>query len=421
MTLRHLTAMFLLFGTTLSGQTTFRMMAYNLLNFPDPNPAGKQDTLAKVLAYHPVDLLVCEEVKTAAGADLVLNEALNVNGVDRFSLAPYVPQQSDPWSSVKLAQCLFYDHDKFTLKHQELLLTTLRDINVFTLYVNDETLPLTQDTTFLTIYAVHLKASSGTSNENERAAMAQVLMDHLVTLPANSNVIVTGDMNMYAATEPAYGILTATDNAILLRDPLDLPDNWNSNPAMAAQHTQATRQSAIYGDGAGGGLDDRFDVGLFSDALMAANNRVHLIPNSYAPLGNSGTCFNQSITNCSTVQTPLAVLRALYFMSDHLPLVYDLAYSGTVTGVMDRGNGSDLTLWWDGSTLHLNARLPGIGHMRIIDPLGRVVGERSVAWSTGDRPLASAPELPTGPCIVQVVDDSNIAVIRVMTLAPWTK
>ncbi|MCB0790485.1 MAG: hypothetical protein H6595_14055 [Flavobacteriales bacterium] len=400
------------------GQTTFHMMAYNLLNFPDPNPAGKQDTLAKILAYHPVDLLVCEEVKTAAGAALVLNNALNVNGGTRFSLAPYIAQQSDPWSNVKLAQCLFYDHDKFTLKRQETLLTAIRDINVFTLYVNDVTLPQTQDTTFLTIYAVHLKASSGTSNENERADMAQVLMDHLATLPVNSNVIVTGDMNMYAATEPAYGILTATNNGVILHDPLNFPGNWNSNPAMAAQHTQSTRTNAIYSDGAGGGLDDRFDVGLFSDALLAANNRIHMVQGSYKPLGNSGTCFNQSITSCSTVQTPAAILRALYYMSDHLPLVYDLDYSGNVTGVAATAGTPAAGLWWDGRMVHVRAQAPGTGLLRMMDPLGRTILQRELRWSAGDNSMEIGMEPAQGTYLLQLCDGRTLAVCRIVTLRP---
>ena len=75
------------------GQDTLRVMAYNLLHFPDPVPAGRADTLAHILAWHPVDILICEEMRTAEGAQSVLDDALNVDGTDRFSMAEFVVQQ----------------------------------------------------------------------------------------------------------------------------------------------------------------------------------------------------------------------------------------------------------------------------------------------------------------------------------------
>ena len=183
-----------------SAQDSLRVLTYNLLHFPDPVPAGKADTLAKILAWHPVDILICEEVTNAEGAELVLTGALNVNGVDRFSMATYVTQQSDPAEQIKIAQILYYDHNKLGLKEQELILTNVRDLNVYTLYLHDAG-ALQGDTTFITVVGLHLKSSTG--YESERALEAQILMDYLSALPAGRMVIVGGDMNIYTGAEPA--------------------------------------------------------------------------------------------------------------------------------------------------------------------------------------------------------------------------
>jgi hypothetical protein len=320
----------LLLPGALAAQTTLRVMDYNLLNFPEPNPPGKQDTLAKILAYHPVDLLICEEIRTEAGAELVLDQSLNVSGETRFSMAQWEPMHSDPGADYDLQQIIYYDHNKFTLKEQGYLLTYVRDLNWYTLYVNDDDLAVTHDTTFLTVFAVHLKAGSESWNANERDGMAQVLVDFLPTLPPDRHVIVAGDMNLYSGFEDAFQTLINAGNAIVLEDPVNTIGGWSGNSFYSAVHTQSTRESAIYSDGAGGGLDDRFDIALCSSNLMDPGERLHVIDGTYRPLGNSGDCFNQNVTDCSTVLTPFAVLRSLYYMSDHLPLVFDLGFDGYV-------------------------------------------------------------------------------------------
>lgn len=305
------------------------MMSYNLLNFPDPNPFGKADTLADILAWHPVDLLIAEEIHDLNGAEQVLNDALNVNGVDRFSMATFVPQQSAQWTTIKLAQCIYYDHNKLGLRDQSLLLTDVRDINVYTMFLRDNGI-FQGDTTFFTVYAVHLKASNDAQDIADREAMAQILMAHAATLPAGRPVIVAGDMNVYTGSELAFTALLTPLGGVQLEDPLQLGGLAWSGPGNAASFTQSTRVNAIFGDGAGGGLDDRFDIALLSDDIIDGSGPLQLVPGSYRPLGNSGTCWNDNITDCSTGQAPFNILRKLYYMSDHLPLVFSLSTNAVV-------------------------------------------------------------------------------------------
>ena len=369
----------------LHGQTTLKVMAYNLLNFPEPNPAGKQDTLAKILAWHPVDLLICEEVRTLAGALLVLNGSLNVDGEDRFSMAAWEPMHSAP-GSYALQQTLYYDHNKFTLHDQGYLLTYVRDINVYTLYVNDDLLPLTQDTTFITVYAVHLKAGNNSSDANERDAMAQVIVDHLADLPSGRHVIVAGDMNVYSGFEDAFQTLIDNGNPIVLADPRNTIGGWRNSAFYAAAHTQSTRINTIFGDGSGGGLDDRFDIALLSAGLMDPANALHYATGSYRPLGNSGDCFNMNVTNCNTTITPYPILRSMYYMSDHLPLVLDLEFDGSV-GLPSRSAADqaaiDLVPLPDGSWEAIIRGLPpAIGSLQVIDAIGHVVYSATVSTPT---------------------------------------
>ncbi len=372
--LRFVTVLVFCIAGVAHSQDTLSVMSYNLLNFPDPNPLGKVDTLAGILAWHPVDLLIAEEIHTAVGAQLVLDEALNTNGVDRFSMAAFVPQQSAPWATIKLAQTIYYDHNKLGLRDQALLYTDVRDINVYTLYLRDNGI-FQGDTTFLSVYALHLKASNSQQDIDDRADMAQILSDHLSTLPAGRHVIIGGDFNIYTGTEQAFTTLLAPSGNIQITDPLDLDgSNW-SGSGFAEIHTQSTRVNTLFGDGAGGGLDDRFDMLLVSDEL-ANGGALQMVPGSYRPLGNSGTCWNENITNCSSFQTPYSILRKLYYMSDHLPITMKLATSA-VLGVAPQAPAmaAPISITQVGRGLRI-LHCPDRAVLTLLDMSGRTVRQR---------------------------------------------
>ncbi len=378
--LRSLLSALLALGILLStAQSTLRVMDYNLLNFPEPNPPGKADTLAKILAYHPVDLLICEEIRTEIGANMVLDQSLNVDGETRFSMAEWEPMHSDPGADYFLQQIIYYDHNKLTLKEQGYLTTYIRDLNWYTLYVNAADLAITHDTVFFTVFAIHLKAGNTTYDENERGAMAQVLVNYLPTLPADRHLIVAGDMNLYTGFEPAFQTLIDNSNAIDLDDPINTVGSWNNNGSYAPVHTQSTRINTIYSDGAGGGLDDRFDFALMSTSLLDPTSTLYYSSGSYHPLGNSGDCFNQNVLDCDPLVTPYYVLRALYYMSDHLPVVFDLVYDAAA-GVQELGSSSATTLAGraDGWVATVPEHAGGEAIFIVRDILGRELVHRSV-------------------------------------------
>ncbi len=395
-----------LFAPFATAQDSLRVMAYNLLHFPDPVPEGRADTLAHILAWHPVDILITAEMRTAEGAQSVLDEALNVNGVDRFSMATFVEQQSDPAEQIKIAQMLYYDHEKLGLLEQHIVLTDVRDLNVYTLFLRDAGL-LQGDTTFLTVVGVHLKSSQG--YEAEREAEALLLREHLSTLPAGRMVIIGGDFNVYTGAEPAFTSLLAPEGTVNMEDPLDL-GGWDwYGAANSWVHTQSTRYSTIYGDGSDGGMDDRFDILLLSNGLMDGTGPMHFVPGSYKPLGNSGTCYNESITACDTTQTPFAILRSLYFMSDHLPITLTLA-PGSGTGVAAPGSTPDLSLALRKRTLWISGG-HGAGLVQLHDASGRLLLSRA----TGLRAEGTAVALPGslhGLVLASVRDENGTTTAR---------
>ena len=69
-------------------------------------------------------------------------------------------------------------------------------------------------------------------------------------------------------------------------------------------------------------MDDRFDWIFVSDDVRSGHNYFKYIPNSYYALGNDGNHYNKSILDAPTnTSVPYNVLEALYYMSDHLPVV----------------------------------------------------------------------------------------------------
>lgn len=313
----------LLVPTLLTGQSTIRVMDYNLLNFPEPVPPGRVDTLRKILAYHPVDLLIVQELRSAAGATSVLQNALNAGGEDRFSMAPYVPPISAPWLTETLAQAVYFDRHKLAFKRQTTLVTNVRDINVVDLYLRTPGL-VAGDTMHLTVCAMHLKAGNTASDISSRVSMINVLMGHLAQLPADRHVIVAGDMNLYTGDGPEFNALLSTSGAMQLVDPLGLGGTDWSGGSHPSVYTQSTRTTSIYNDGAGGGIDDRFDIMLTSASLLDNEGDLYLQSGSYRAFGNSGTCYDQSITSCFNGSIPFSILRSLYYMSDHVPVVMEL-------------------------------------------------------------------------------------------------
>jgi len=319
-----------LLATPSRSQDTLKVMSYNLLNFPNGRDdcgsnlsvPARWDTLRKIVQYQKPDILMVCELQTEAGADSILNRALNVGIINYYARASFVVNQS---GFDGLNNMFFYNTQKVTLYSQSEVLTDLRDIGEYVVYANDPNLSFYNDTNFIHFYVGHLKAGNTNApvEENRRALECDSLRSHVDGISSTGNFIFGGDFNFYTSSEPGYQILTA-GGVNKFNDPINTPGNWNNNSSFADIHTQSTRSSQSIECGAPGGMDDRFDFILISDSVVNGGDKVQYINGTYAALGNDGSRFNQSINNPPNSSLPDSVISALYYMSDHLPVVIDL-------------------------------------------------------------------------------------------------
>lgn len=316
---------FVFLAVSVSGQykDTLTVMFYNLLNFPDSiSTPSRQDTIRKTLQYLKPDVFIVCELNRASGAVQLLNSSLNKWGITYYAQAPYVTNTSsgDPHH-----QLLFYNSNKLGFKSTNQIATALRDVNRYVMYYKDPSLSITLDTTWMDFYAGHLKAGSNASDATTRNAEATTVMAYINGLPSTRNNIFGADFNAYTSAEACYGTLMSGVNRFY--DPISRPGAWNNNSTFADVHTQSTRTVSFNG-GATGGLDDRFDQLLVSANVISGANRVRYVPNTYKVFGNDALHYNSFLIGPPVnTSAPDSVIRALYYMSDHLPVIADFEVS----------------------------------------------------------------------------------------------
>jgi hypothetical protein len=317
--------LFLCAGLTSVSCAQIRLMSYNMLNFPTGNLQGRVDTLENIVSYTRPHLLMIQELKTAEGL-AELTDMMDDIGYGNFASSTFLPQQSAPGTTNPLQQAIVFDLNVFRMKSESYILTDVRDINEYVLYLNDPALGQGADTSFLYVYVAHLKSSEGADNVQARLDMVNNLVAHFEDIPWDANVIFAGDFNLYTNTEPSYLAATNPDNSIVLKDPFESYSDWaGASFSHKEILTQCTRVAQFMNDGAGGGIDDRFDFILFSEGLMNQSADFHYTEDSFRSLGNTGGCYNQDITDCITGNdVPLDVLQSMYYMSDHIPQVCEL-------------------------------------------------------------------------------------------------
>jgi len=396
--LRSIVCFLLLAGSTVGlSQHPIRIMSYNLLNFPSPSPPGRLDTLSKILSYYKPNLFIMQELRSEGGL-FQISQRINTLGFGSFAHATYVPLMSNPFNSFAQVQGLIYDTDIFSFKSQHPILTSLRDINEYVLYFNTPTL-VTGDTTFLYIYACHLRAGTGSTNSNERLSMVNSWLDDVDgRVSPNDYVLFAGDFNVYNNSEPAYQALVNPASPLPLNDVFASLGNW-SNAAFPHKyiHTQSTRVNSIFGDGAGSGMDDRFDFILFSNPLTDPDHLLHYVDGSYLSLGNNGTCYDQNITDCADDnEVPFDILRAMYFMSDHLPQVCELEYMSPI-GVTNIPEKPESRLYLRGDLLAhygycIESTVPHQRTHSLSDLTGRVI----VQWTSDVTSGSYCEDFPDG-------------------------
>ena len=307
--LKYLTLL-LLFAAASYGQDTAKVMAYNLLNYVAGDTAVRNPYYRTTInAFNP-DVMVVEEMTSQAMANAFRDKVLNLAGVGVYQSGTFI---DGPDTDCEI----YFKSNKFVFISNTPIVTDLRNIYMFRIFHI-----ATQDT--LILFAVHLKASTGAANELSRAQEVDSLRKVTNLLPAGSNFIVMGDFNIYGSAESAYQKLLAPGGIQgYFLDVLSLSGIWN-NGAYAPYHTQSTRTRS-FGGGATGGMDDRFDMILFSQGVIDQGG-VTYIPQSLSAYGNDGQHYNDSINHPPNLAVSQTVANALHYSSDHLPITMKLKF-----------------------------------------------------------------------------------------------
>ena len=292
------------------GSFNIKLMYWNLLNYPSTSNAAADTTLRhpyyrEVIQHEAPDILVTGENTLSTATTWFVNSVMNANGND-YSKGSFI-------NGFDTDNAIYFKTASFTFISNTAILTDVRDINEFKIVHTS-----TGDT--IRIYAVHLKASSGSPNDLQRAREVDSLRKMTNLLPQGSNFIVCGDFNIYGDYESAYQKLIqdnpGDDGNVI--DPITMSGVWNRF-GYRAFHTQSTRTSS-FGGGATGGLNDRFDMILYSTAISQNTAGISFVTGSTTPVGNDGNHFDDRINLMPNAAAPVNVINALYYASDHLPV-----------------------------------------------------------------------------------------------------
>jgi Secretion system C-terminal sorting domain len=323
---------------TCPNEDTLKIVTYNVLNYPEggvyalggactPGELGpsRWDTLKAIMQYMKPDILIVQELQTNAGSDSILKRSLNVNGINYYQGAAYIPNRST--ANKNYNNMCYYNSNKLALVATNTLGTSIRDCGQYIFYCKDPLLAVHNDTTFIDIYSMHTKArglgaAQATLDSIQRGNDCKLVMDSIrFRQSTERNAVLGGDLNLYTSNEAAF--INLTSGLYKFNDPVNQPGDWEANPLFKSLHSQATRGTLepSLECGARGGLDSRLDFLLTTDPIQNNGKRMEYIANSYKILGNDGNLFNLPInhpTNASGV--PANILRSLHNMSDHIPV-----------------------------------------------------------------------------------------------------
>ena len=289
-------------------QNQYTVMSYNLLNYPGSDSAVRNPYFRTVIANTEPDILVVQEILSQTGVNGFLNNVLNIAS-SGYAAGTFI-------NGPDTDNAIFYKTDAFTFLAINVITTSLRNINEFVLSDN-----ITGDT--IRIYSLHLKAGTASSDQQQRLAEVTALRNVTDNLSPNSNFIVCGDFNIYSSNEAAYQKLKDQSTEGFLVDIFNLTGVWN-NEAYAFYHTQSPRTRQFNG-GATGGMDDRFDMILFSQEVIDSG-KIFFVPGSFISYGNDGNHYNDSINKPPNTVVSQQVADALHQSSDHIPIIATIKF-----------------------------------------------------------------------------------------------
>jgi len=195
------------------------------------------------------------------------------------------------------------------------------------------------DTSFISVYNSHMKSGTTTDDQNRRQFEANAIRNNANALATGFLPVALGDFNMRTSTEQAYQTMVAStgNNRGRFFDPINASGNWYENSAARFLHTQDPSGA--------GGMDDRFDQILMSDAFADGAGTEYLgafgttyststwndAAHSYRVWGNDGSSFDTGLTTTGNQMVGASIASSLINVSTtaggHLPVFADFTYT----------------------------------------------------------------------------------------------
>ncbi|MBC7784627.1 MAG: hypothetical protein H7144_12385 [Burkholderiales bacterium] len=270
----------------------------------------------------PIDILCLQESRSSATTGVAYAALMNqIYSTDRYAAGTL-----DGATSGAGTQVVVYNTEAVTLQAMAAVGTVTatgspRQALRYTFRPNG----FISDAADLVIYNTHFKAGSATSDRSRRNVEAGDIRADADTFGGGRNLIYLGDFNVARDTEPMYATLSAAGTAKAI-DPIRAPGTWSDAAAFKPIHTQSPWDPALAAqtgfNGTAGGMDDRYDFQLISQAVDAGTSGLQYAVNSYNAFGNNGTHAQDAPIN-SGAGADARVLNALAGILDHLPIVAD--------------------------------------------------------------------------------------------------
>ena len=400
----------------LTAQDTLTVLQYNLLQYgnnyggcnnSNNDITSKDNYIKTIINYLKPDIFSVNEMV----ADEIMMEhlrgKLNQTWTNRYRRPPFESINAD-----YIANTIYYNSKKLIFQKQYIVQTFVRDVNMFMFYYNSPAL-LQGDTAFIYCVVGHLKAGSGTSDENKRKEMAINIMDFLKNFDSKANYLLMGDFNLYTYQEPAYQeFINNSNDDIRMNDPIDQPGTWHNNYGFRNIHTQSTHLNDN-GCATPGGMDDRFDFILISKSIKYGWEKVEYVNASYQSVGQDGKHYNKGLLD-SPINTavPYDVLQALGNNSDHLPVMLKLAINQPV-GIFEQPYNFFTDVTWinpASNNLFISANAKGVtgSTIAIYDLAGKRLYLKFIQLNKGINHLQiNIPELKQGLYVFHLSSDKG--------------
>jgi endonuclease/exonuclease/phosphatase family metal-dependent hydrolase len=289
-----------------------RIVSWNILNYPDLNGDPREEYYQRVLEGLSPDILIVQEMTSAFGVGEFLNNVMKPVSKEYRASKFFDGPDTD--------SVLFYDRTKIRVMSSQQIYTSLRDISEYSLKIKKNPGKGVK----FKLYSVHFAEGLSPGAKTQREGDALTLRNYLDGFQPDDLFLVCGTFNMISSREKAFKVLTgeSIDNIGRLQDPMNKTGKWHDKLKSRFTHSESTRKSK-FGDGAKGGLDDRYDMILISYGWDQSGKLIYR-PGSCIVYGNDGKHLNKAINAPKNKRVSSDIADALYHASDHLPVIIEL-------------------------------------------------------------------------------------------------